>query len=97
MIKKNEDLLRKHNEIWIKSVIRSKKSLIGNLSTKKYLKTKIKCYKGKINAHFQGDKIPKKVLKAFAFWLILVRAGKNYYPPFFFRRIYICCERKKDP
>ena len=88
-------MLRKHNEIWIKSVIRSKKSLIGNLSTKKYLKTKIKCYKGKINEHFQGDKIPKKVLKAFAFWLILVKAGKNYYPPFFLEEsIYVVKEKK---
>ena len=52
LIKDNE-LLEKCNEIWGKVTNSIKKELNSeSVYNKKYLKTKIKSYKGKINANF---------------------------------------------
>ena len=51
---------------------------------KKYLKTKIKSFEGKINTNFYGNKIAKEVSECICQSLILInsvyRTGKNYYP-----------------
>ena len=51
---------------------------------KKYLKTKIKSFEGKINTNFYGNKMAKEVSECICQSLILInsvyRTGKNYYP-----------------
>ena len=51
---------------------------------KKYLKTKIKPFEGKINTNFCGNKIAKEGSECICQSLILInsvyRTGKNYYP-----------------
>ena len=50
---------RKYNEIWEKVTNIIYKELDSDpVYNKKYIKTKIKPYNGKINANFQGNKIP---------------------------------------
>ena len=50
---------RKYNEIWEKVTNIIYKELDSDpVYNKKYIKTKIKPYDGKINANFQGNKIP---------------------------------------
>ena len=71
LIKDNE-LLEKCNEIWGKVTNSIKKELNSeSVYNKKYLKTKIKSYKGKINANFllilnnlvyRKDKKKKKII-----------------------------------
>ena len=51
-----------------KSAIASKKNLIVNLYiVTKYLKGKIKSYKGKINTDFHDKKMPKKVSQCISY------------------------------
>ena len=74
LIKDNE-LLEKCNEIWGKVTNSIKKELNSeSVYNKKYLKTKIKSYKGKINANFslilnnlvyRKDKKKNIILKCF--------------------------------
>ena len=60
LIKDNE-LLEKYNEIWEKVSKSIKKEFDRELVfDEKYLKTKIKCYDGKINTNFHNDKMPKE-------------------------------------
>ena len=68
LIKDNE-VLEKYNKIWdkISNSIR-KRFDRESVHNEKYLKTKIKSYEGKINTHFNGEKLPKKVLNTFAYW-----------------------------
>ena len=48
-------------KLGIKSAILFKKGLIVNLFTKKkYIRTKMKSYEGKIDTHFHEDKMPKE-------------------------------------
>ena len=59
----------------------SKKILIKN---KKYLKTKIKSYNGKINTNIHNNKIAKESSQFIYLTLILVdyvyKTGNNYFP-----------------
>ena len=58
---KNNKLLEKYNEIWKKVNNTIKKEFDSNpVYIKKYLRTKIKSYKGKINTNFHNIKIPKE-------------------------------------
>ena len=50
---KDEKLLEKYNEIW-------KKFDSNPVYNKKYIKTNIKSYNGKINTNFRNNKIPKE-------------------------------------
>ena len=54
---------------------------------KKYLKTKIKSYEGKINTNFHNDKIPKEDSHCTCLLDVLIvsvfKIGKNYYPQVF--------------
>ena len=53
----------------------------------KYLKTKIKSYKGKINTSFHNNKIPKESSHCICLSVILIgsvfKTGKIYYPQVF--------------
>ena len=54
-------LLEKHNEIREKVSNIIKKGFDGEpVYNDKYLKNKIKSYKGKVNTNFHSDKIPKE-------------------------------------
>ena len=70
-----------------KSPITSKKNLIVNLYIIKYLKTKIKSYKGKVNTNFHNNEIPKKGSQSTFLLVIFIdscfRTGRNYYPQVF--------------
>ena len=53
--------LKKYNEIWDKVNNSIKKGFDSeHVYNEKYLKTKIKYYKRKINTNFHGDEIPKE-------------------------------------
>ena len=53
----------------------------------KYLEAKVKCYNGKTNTNFHGNKIPKEVSQFTCLSVILIdsvfRTGKNYYQQVF--------------
>ena len=66
----------------------SKKKLIVNLYTMKYIKkAKIKSYNGKINTNLQNNDIPKEGSQFVCLSVILIdsvfRTGINYYPQMF--------------
>ena len=54
---------------------------------KKFLRTKIKSNYGKINTHFQNNKLPKEDTRFICLSVISIdsifRTGKNYYPQVF--------------
>ena len=57
---KNEELLEKQNKIWNKASNTIRKRFDSKtVYKKKYLKSKIKSYKGKINTSFHGNELPK--------------------------------------
>ena len=65
---KDDELLEKYNEIWEKVSKSIKKEFDSDpVYEEKYLKTKIKSYKGKINANFHNNKIPKRRFSIFLF------------------------------
>ena len=64
---KDDELLETYGKIWNKVRIVLKKDLIVNQYNKKYLKTKIKSYSGKVSINFHDDSIQKKVLIAFLY------------------------------
>ena len=85
---KDDQLLEKYNEIWEKASNAIKRELDSNLVyNKKYLRTKIKSYDGKINTNFQINKIPKEDTTFICLAVISIdfifRGGKNYYPQVF--------------
>ena len=78
-------MFEKYNEIWIKVSNNIKKQVNGELVyNEKYLKTKSKSYKGKINTNFQNSKIAKEGCQYIFLLIILIdsvyRKDKNYYP-----------------
>ena len=82
---KNCKLLGKYNEIWEKVSNSIKKEFnTVPVYNKKYLKTKIKSYKVKINIIFYNNKIPKEGLQCICLSVILIdsvyRKDKSYYP-----------------
>ena len=53
-------MLEKYNKIWNKvSKVIEKRFDSVPIYNNKYLKTKIKSYKGKVNTNFHDDKVPK--------------------------------------
>ena len=83
LIKDNE-FIGKYNEIWHKISNNIKKLFVSEpVYSKKYLKTKIKSYKGKINTNFYNDKMPKEGSYCICLSVILIDSGfgmgKNYY------------------
>ena len=58
---KDDEMLEKHNEIWGNVRNNIKRKLDSEpVYNEKYLKTKIKSYKGKIITNFHNTKIPKE-------------------------------------
>ena len=69
--------------------------------TKKYLETKIKSYRGKINSNFRNNKIPKKCFQCICLSVILInsafRTGSNYYRQVFLEEFKYVVKEKKNP
>ena len=82
---KDDELLEKFNEIWgkVRSIIKNEFDS-EPVYHEKYLKTKRKSYKRKININFHNKKIPKEGSQCICLSVILIdsvfRSGKNYYP-----------------
>ena len=75
-------MLEKYNEIWEKFRSNIKKDFDNEpLCNKKYLKTILKFYKGKINTSFSNNKIAKESCQCICLSVILIefvfRTGKN--------------------
>ena len=82
---------QKYNEICDKiSKIIKKRLGSTDVYNDKYLKTKIKSYKERVNANFHSNKVPKEDSQCISISIILNNSvfgtGKNYYPKVF-RRI----------
>ena len=96
---KDDQLLEKYNKIWEKASNAIKRELDSNLVyNKKYLRTKIKSYDGKINTNFQINKIPKEDTTFICLAVISIdfifRGGKNYYPQLFLEECkYVITEK----
>ena len=83
----DKELLKKYTEIWekISSLMNKefdRKPVYGD--SDKYLKTKIKLYKDKVNTNFQGKKRPKENTSYKCLSLIMldfvIRVNKKNYP-----------------
>ena len=88
------------NNIWNKVKNTIKKGFeSGLVHNEKYLKTKIKNVKGKINTNFHDDGIPKEDSHWICLSIILIdsgfKIGKSYYPQLVFEECkYIIKDRK---
>ena len=77
-------MLEEYKEFWGK-VSNSMKNRFecDPVYNKKHIKTKMKCYEGKINSNFHGDKMPKVGFQYIFLLVILIdsvfRNGENYY------------------
>ena len=92
-------LLKKCNEIWKGVSNITKKEFDSNpVYNKKYIKTKIKSYKGKINTNFHNNEISKEGSEFICESVILLdsvyKKDKNYYPQVFLEECkYVVKER----
>ena len=96
---KDKKLLEKYNEIWTK-VSNIIKKEFDNVYNKKYIKTKIKSYNGKVNTSFHNNKISKEGSQCICLSVILIdsvyKKNKNYYPQVFLEECkYVVKEKKK--
>ena len=82
----DKKLLKKYTKIWerVSSLMNIKfdsEPVYGD--NDKYIKTKIKSYKDKVNTNFQGNKIPKESASYKCLSLMMldsvIRANKRYY------------------
>ena len=66
---------------------------------KKYLKTKVNSYNGKIDKNFHNNKIPKEGSQFLCLSVILIdtvfRTSKNYYPHIFLEECKYVVKEKK--
>ena len=81
---KNDKLLERYNEICDKVSNTATKWFDSKaFYNKKYLRTKVKSYDGKIITNFNGDKIPKERSQCICLSVILIDSalitGKSYY------------------
>ena len=104
---KDDELPEKCNKIWDKvtNIILQHIILIYFSSepvyNEKFLKTKIKSDKGKINTNFHDDKISKECSRCIFLSVILIysifKMGKNYYLQVFLEECkYIAMEKKEN-
>ena len=82
---KNDESLEKYNKTLNKvSNSTKKESDSERVYNEKYLKSKIKSYKGKISTNFCDDRIPKEDSHCICLSVILLdsvfKMGKMYYP-----------------
>ena len=97
---KNDELLEILIKFGKRSAIASKKNLTVNLYIiKKYLKPKIKSYKGKINANVQNNKILEEGSQCICLLVILIylvyRRDQSYYPQVFLGECKYVVKEKK--
>ena len=101
LIKDNE-LIDKYNEIWDQVSNTTKKRFDSeSVYNKKYLRTKMKSYEGKISTNFHGDKMAKEESQGICLSVILIdsvfRTGKNYYSQVFLEECKYVVKEKKMP
>ena len=82
-LKKDSQLIEKYHNIWYKVSNSIRKGLDNEpVSSKKYRKSKIKSYEGKINTNFHNDGTPKEGSHCICLSVILIKSvfkvGKNY-------------------
>ena len=92
----------KNNEIWEKFYSSIKKEFESEPAyNKKYLKTEIKSYQGKINTNFHSGKIQKQGSQCICLSVIFIdsvyRTGKNYYPQVFLEECKYVVKGKMMP
>ena len=92
----------KNNEIQEKFYNSIKKEFESEPAyNKKYLKTEIKSYQGKINTNFHSDKIQKQGSQCICFSVIFIesvyRTGKSYYPQVFLEECKYVVKEKMMP
>ena len=97
---KDDELLKKYNEIWEKINNSLKKEFDSELvCNEKYLKAKIKSNNGKINTSFRNNKIPKEDPQYVCLSVILMdsvfRIGQDYYPQVFLEECKFVVKEKK--
>ena len=95
-------MLEKYNHIWEKVKSSIKKEFDSESAyNEKYIKTKIKSYKGKINTNFHNNKLPKEGSQCICLSVILInsvfRTGKSYYPQVFLEECKYVVKEKKIP
>ena len=93
-------MLEKYNEIWKKvSNITKNEFDSKTVYNEKYIKTKIKSYKRKINTNFHINKIPKEGSHCICLSVILInsifRKDKDYYPQVFLEEFKYVVKEKK--
>ena len=83
----DNNLLKKYKEIWgnVRNLLNKKfdsEPIYGDID--KYVKTKIKTYKNRVNTNFQGKKEPEENTAYKCISLIMldsvIRVNKKYYP-----------------
>ena len=96
------DFHETNNEILEKVNKSIKKEFDSELiCSEKYLKTKIKSYKGKINTSFHNNKIPKEGSQCICLSVILIdsiiRIDNEYYSQVFLEECEYVVKEKKVP
>ena len=87
-----DEVLEKHNKTWekVRKSTKKKKNLSEAVYNKKYLRTKMKFYNGKINTIFHSNKIPKEGSQYLYLTVVLInsvyRKAENYYPQVFLEK-----------
>ena len=87
-----DELLEKYNKTWekVRNSTKKKKNLSEAVYNKKYLRTKMKFYNGKINTIFHSNKIPKEGSQYRYLTVVLInsvyRKVENYYPQVFLEK-----------
>ena len=97
---KVDELSDKYNEIWENVRNKIKKEFDSELLyNEKYLRTKIKSYKRKINTNFCNNKISKEGSQCISLSAFLIdsvyRKDKNYYPQVFLEECKYAANEKK--
>ena len=97
---KDDKLLEKYNEIWDKVSYTIRKEFGSNLLyNKRNLRDKIKSYKGKTNANFHNNKMPKEDSQFICLSVILIdsvfKTSKNYYPQIFLEECKLLEKKRK--
>ena len=97
---KDDKLLEKYNEIWNNVNYTIRKEFGSNLAyNKRNLRDKTKSYKGKTNANFHNNKMPKEDSHFICLLVILIdfvfETSKNYYPLIFLEECKYVRKKKK--
>ena len=97
---KDDELLKKYNEIWEKVKNSINKEFISKpVYSEKYLKAKMKSCNGKIKTNFCNSKIPREGSQFICLSVIMIdsvfRSGKNYYPGVFLEECKYVVKKKR--